>query len=101
MSATDELRTLAERMDGLVLETPDMLREAADEIDQLVMKLNAEHLVRQNMERENAKLRELVKDVMPIVCRGCYERLCEMPEGEHPFVTCSFADRMRELGVDA
>lgn len=29
----------------------------------LVMKLNSEHLVRQNVERENAKLRELVWDL--------------------------------------
>ena len=50
---------------------------------------------------ENTKLRELVQDVMPIVCDGCHERLCEMLKEEHPFVTCSFADRMRELGVDA
>lgn len=49
---------------------------------------------------ENRKLRELVKDVMPIVCDGCYERLCEIPKEEHPFVTCSFDDRMRELGVE-
>lgn len=53
------------------------------------------------LKAENAKLRELVRDVMPIVCDGCHERLCEMPKEEHPFVTCSFADRMRELGVDA
>lgn len=49
---------------------------------------------------ENAKLRELVLDIMPIVCDGCYERLCDMPKEEHPFVTCSFDDRMRELGVE-
>lgn len=49
---------------------------------------------------KNAKLRELVRDVMPIVCNGCHERLCEMPKEEHPFVTCLFADRMRELGVE-
>ena len=52
------------------------------------------------LEAENAMLRELVQDVMPIVCNGCHERLCEMPKVEHPFVTCSFADRMRELGVE-
>lgn len=52
------------------------------------------------LERENEKLRELVRDVMPIVCDGCHERLCEMPKEEHPFVTCSFADRMRELGIE-
>lgn len=49
---------------------------------------------------DNEKLWELVRDVMPIVCDGCHERLCEMPKEEHPFVTCSFADRMRELGIE-
>lgn len=49
---------------------------------------------------ENAKLRELVQDVMPIVCDGCRERLCKMPEEEHPFTTCWFADRMFELGIE-
>lgn len=52
------------------------------------------------LQAENIKLRELVQDVMPIVCDGCHERLCEMPEEEHPFVTCSLADRMRELGIE-
>ena len=36
---------------------------SASENAKLVMKLNAEHLVRQNVERENAKLRELVRDI--------------------------------------
>lgn len=49
---------------------------------------------------ENAKLRELVQDVMPIVCDGCHERLCKMPKEEHPFITCWFADRMFELGIE-
>lgn len=49
---------------------------------------------------ENAKLRELVADLMPVVCSGCHERLCEMPKEEHPFVECLFADRARELGVE-
>lgn len=53
-----------------------------------------------SLDVENRKLRELVRDVMPIVCDGCHERLCEMPKEEHPFVTCSFADRMRELGIE-
>lgn len=49
---------------------------------------------------ENAKLRELVADLMPVVCSGCHERLCEMPKEEHPFVECLFADRARELGIE-
>ena len=39
----------------------ELLQEARAENAKLVMKLNAEHLVRQNVERENAKLRELVR----------------------------------------
>ena len=57
------------------------------------------HELLQEARDENAKLRELVRDIMTIVCDGCHERLCEMPKEEHPFVMCSFADRMRELGV--
>lgn len=52
------------------------------------------------LQAENDKLRELVRDVMPIVCDGCHERLCEMPKEEHPFITCWFADRMFELGIE-
>ena len=58
----------------------------------MVMKLNAEHLVRQNVERENAKLRELVED-MAAEIRGLgvdFKRVG----------WCDYADRMRELGVD-
>ena len=53
----------------------------------------------ERLAEENERLRELVRDIMPIVCDGCYGRLCERPKVEHPFVTCSFDDRMRELGV--
>lgn len=58
----------------------------------LVMNLNAEHLVRQNVERENAKLRELVRD-MAAEMRGLgidFKRVG----------WCDYADRMRELGVE-
>lgn len=55
----------------------------------------------EQLEAENAELRELVRDVMPIVCDECHEHLCKMPKEEHPFVTCWFADRMCELGVEA
>lgn len=70
-------------------------------IDSMVRQMEDMQFRIDSLHRENAKLRELVRDVMPIVCNGCHERLCEMPKEEHPFVTCSFADRMRELGVDA
>ena len=52
------------------------------------------------LDAENVKLRELVQDVMPIVCDGCHERLCKMPKEEHPFITCLFADRLFELGIE-
>lgn len=55
----------------------------------------------ERLAEENERLRVLVRDIMPIVCDGCYVRLCEMPKEKQPFVTCSFDDRMRELGVDA
>lgn len=53
-----------------------------------------------DLQAENVKLRELVQDVMPIVCDGCHERLCKMPKEEHPFITCLFADRLFELGIE-
>ena len=37
--------------------------EVMDENAKLVVKLNAEHIVRQNVEIENTKLRELVRDL--------------------------------------
>ena len=59
----------------------------------LVMRLNAEHLVRQNVERENAKLRELCAD-MAAEIRGLGVDFARVG-------WCDYADRMRELGVDA
>lgn len=62
----------------------------------LVMKLNAEHIVRQNVERENAKLRELVEDMLDCIeirtawHRPLTDEMCE-----------EFAQRARELVVDA
>lgn len=50
----------------------------------LVMKLNAEHIVRQNVERENAKLRELVRDMFYAV---------------HPVDREKFLTNVVELGV--
>lgn len=78
----------------------------------MVMKLNAEHIVRQNMERENAKLRELVRDMW-----GCISHIGEYDvfyydmakdgcgisctvNGEHCCADKLYY-RMRELGVDA
>ena len=48
---------------------------------------------------ENAKLRELVAELMHVVCGVCHGRICEVPEDEHPFVTCTYNDRIKELEV--
>ena len=57
------------------------------ENDQLVMRLNAEHIVRQNVERENAKLRELIADLWKYIYIGTAR------DGQR------LHDRTRELGV--
>ena len=66
----------------------------------ILAKVGALHEEIDRLRDESAELRELVLDVMPIVCDGCHERLCEIPKEEHPFVTFSFADRMYELGIE-
>lgn len=73
-----------------------VLLDAADMLDEnakMLMRLNAEHLVRQNVERENATLRELVRD-MAAEIRGLGVDFARVG-------WCDYADRMRELGVDA
>ena len=72
----------------LLLDAADML----DENTKLLMRLNAEHLVRQNVERENTKLRELVED-MAAEMRGLGVDFTRVG-------WCDYADRMRELGVE-
>lgn len=61
---------------------------------------NAEHIVRQNVERENAKLRELVR----IAGTYCVNGMCGKDDGCPLYLGkpyCALPDRMRELGVDA
>ena len=84
----------------LLLDAADML----DENTKLLMRLNAEHLVRQNVERENTKLRELVRDMA--YCMQ-YERECDecRMNGADGTITApvgcdGLRDRMRELGVE-
>ena len=85
-----------------------VLLDAADMLDEnakLVMRLNAEHLVRQNVERENAKLRELVARLICHIenppCESCMaEMSCAGGEGltncdEYQFMVSD----ARELGV--
>lgn len=66
-----------------------------DDNEKFIVKLNAEHIVRQNVEVENAKLRELCEDMLDCMeIRNAFERpptdgMCK-----------EFADRMRELGME-
>ncbi len=87
MIVTDELRTLADRI-------AELERKNA----KLVMKLNAEHIVRQNVERENAKLRELVRDVVLLAgLNGC--DVTKMQMHVHGGDWRTVWERMAELGV--
>ena len=72
----------------------DMLRikELEAENAKLVMKLNAEHIVRQNLSAENAKLRELVKD-MVLNIGGCALH-------GNPLRLREFGSRAKELGIE-
>ena len=70
----------------------------AEENDKLLMRLNAEHIVRQNVERENAKLRELVRDMNRAIC--CLVVLGDAYVERHEDELCALDDRMSELGVE-
>lgn len=63
------------------------------ENDKLVIKLNAEHIVRLNVEAENSKLRELVADVREALCLDKTSLFREA-------IIKSLEDDMRELGIE-
>ena len=80
-------------------------RKLLDENAKLVMKLNAEHIVRQNVERENAKLRELVRDMLACINNvSAHDTYCwDYCDFCKMYITkgrCDFESRMRELGVE-
>ena len=54
---------------------------------------------RDRLQAENAKLRELVRDMHRAIC--CLVVLGDDYAGEHEDELCALDDRMRELGVDA
>jgi hypothetical protein len=69
------------------------------ENEKLIVKLNAEHIARQNVEIENAKLRELVR----IAGTYCVNGLCGKDDGCPLYLGkpyCALPDRMRELGIE-
>lgn len=109
----DRLRELADRFDGLAPENAALIRSAADTIWELRCKLNDEQdevaklreqgarLFDKTLElvTENAKLRELVRDMEVAFIHGPCYRWCEFKEpcnGDR----CQYRDRMRELGVE-
>lgn len=71
--------------------------ELREENERFIIKLNVEHIARQNVESENNKLRELVGDMWtyitePVSKRNeLKERLARLDD---------IGDRMRELGVE-
>lgn len=88
-----------------IAEQHDEIAALRAENAKLVMKLNAEHIVRQNVERENAKLRELVRVFYHCTTSGVCDE-CPVNGGGAvhlmPDTICdTMHDRMRELGVDA
>lgn len=111
-SQCDELRVFAQtyrmlgnyEMEQTLLDAADLILELRDDLQRvnaenakLIVKLNAEHIVRQNVEIENARLRELVKYAYECAihsdhatCDDC-ERINEC---------CILVGRMLELGVE-
>ena len=81
-------------------------RELLEENERFIIKLNAEHIARQNVELENDKLRELVRDVYSLHWHGvdCTEcpwfDECDNHGGGCPWLGI-LANRMSELGIEA
>ena len=114
MSAVDDiaaylayLKTGGNRIDQIIFD--ELGNDGAGRTDDGVMEksITARHVA--ELERENAKLRELVQDMY-----ACIEALCSMvenspgcsmcPTNQDEEKPCAAADvycRMRELGVDA
>ena len=107
----DELRDYASRADwtspllasalrnaaSTIWELRDKLQRANTENAKLIVKLNAEHIVRQNVEVENDRLRELVKYAHECAIHSDHATCddCERING-----CCILVDRMCELGVE-
>ena len=78
------------------------------ENDMLVVKLNAEHIHRQNVEAENRRLRELVRDMHKALfslnldhCQACpREDACVFMHKSFDCGECAFERDMRELGIE-
>jgi hypothetical protein len=76
-----------------------------DENEKLTIKLNAEHIVRQNVEVENAKLRELVRRYVEYTsqdrCEGCVVKSrCNDGDVEECWQLTEIRGLARELGIE-
>ena len=74
----------------------ELLQEARADNAKLVMKLNAEHLVRQNVERENARQREWIREAVRFM--GC---VTECDAGGWAVWMDELVKKARELEADA
>lgn len=75
-----------------------------EENERFIIKLNAEHIVRQNVESENTKLRELVADMfgwyIKSECSNCEYRLdCHKLDRACDYMR-EFVPSMVELGIE-
>lgn len=97
-----ELRSL----DGYVADIEAENAELREENERFVIKLNVEHIVRQNVESENGKLRELVADLWRFTGEACrrYPKLFDPAAQGGQTVQLNMIDafeqRMAELGVE-
>jgi len=80
------------------------MRALRYENERLSGELDAEHALAETLghsheqvQAENAKLRKFACSLMGHVCRECTERVCEY---ENEFVTCTWMERARELGIE-
>lgn len=109
--ARNELACKCAEVDGLEWQVEELRADAIEEFktimgpnsavseiqaenEKLIVKLNAEHIARQNVEVENAKLRELVREMHATISDRNSWWDCTYKD------TRRFADRMRELGVE-
>lgn len=82
-----KLRKQGERLFDKTLELGTDNAKLQEENERFIVKLNAEHIARQNVESDNAKLRELVKDI--------YVDMWALGEWLEPY-----EQRMRDLGIE-
>ena len=106
LCSTDTLRGEADCIacDGYVT-TGRRLEDAADEIDQLraendKLREQGERLFDKTLElaTENAKLRELVRDMWEDACNAPCCACCD--NSDYDGNGCQLKDRMRELGIE-